>query len=193
MDRRQALHREASLAPSARTSLTSRLQALRLQARAASPQDSYAAFSSLCKLPSGANPRLAPLLYYLMCLPTPVAAEDLALLKADAPQVKIVAPDIQALRSFLACTGHAGACCAELRHFLEHCVTGLSKRELSHTTVLRLYLATYCAPDLVRGLWDYVLGEAGHVQTCNEVEATIQAYLQERPRLALRALLETLL
>ena len=183
---------EVAHAAAARTSLTRRLEHLRLSSRAESEQDSFAAFVTHCRLPSGTNPRLVQLLYCLVCLPPGTVSEaDLSLLKVPIPTLRVVTPDILALRAFLMGSMHAGALCASLRDFLERCVTGLNKQELSHTTALRLYLATYAAPDLVRGLWDFVL--RGHEQTCNEMETTLRSYLQSRPQLALGPLLETLL
>ena len=185
----QKLSVEVTHAATARLSLSHRLEQLRL--RSAAPQDSFSTFCARCHLPAGSNPRLVQLLYYLVCLPPGTA--DASVLNVVVPDVRIVTPDVWALRRFLEGSLYAGALCDELRDFLERGVTGLNRRELSHTTVLRLYLATYCAPTLVRGLWNFVLSGAKQVQICNEADASIRGYLQSRPRLALHSLLGVLL
>ena len=185
----QKLSVEVTHAATARVSLSRRLEQLRL--RSGAPQDSFGTFCTRCHLPAGSNPRLVQLLYYLVCLPPGTA--DASLLNVVVPEVHIVTPDTLALRRFLQGSLYSGALCDELRDFLERCVTGLSRRDLSNTTVLRLYLATYCAPTLVRGLWDFVLSGAKQTQICNEADASIRTYLQSRPKLALQALLSVLL
>jgi len=123
----------------------------------------------------------------------------------------VINPDATVLCAFLSEVQHTCEPSNTLKLFRQKCILGNS-RGMNWTTVLRLYLASYChSATLVKELWSHVLNLAAASRDGNdassasslsvlmmsggssmEVEAAIQTFVQETPP-ALMELLPTLI
>jgi len=127
-------------------------------------EDSFLHFCNTQRLPSNANILIKQAFYYLCVL---------------GGETKIITPDVQVLKTFIADIQHVGTPTAALRTFKERCIpTGYN-----WTVVLRLYLAAYCKP-AAKELWRYVItlhDTGGLLCGSTETEMNTQRFVAETP------------
>ena len=188
-----------------RPSLTQISISKNLEMRAKDPQDSLEAFCKTTNIPGAASIRLKQLLYYLVCLPKglvqeevwPTLLNNLITLKEAIVSTQIYSVDTKAIHQLLENTVHAGTPCQTLRVFKEKCNLGCGKSHMTWTTVLRLYLATYCRAEHTRELCSFVLSlsnkESWSHSISPESQNSLAAFVKEHPTMPLVELIDTLL
>lgn len=160
-------------------------------------QDSFLHFCNTQHLPSNANILIKQAFYYLSVIgenpallwqsqedgSTTRDEQDENMTEQQAKPI-IIAPDMQALKAFIAEIHHVGAPGTSLRMFKEKCIpTGYN-----WSTVLRLYLAAYCKP-VAKDLWLYVIamiqeetnGALSQLCGAAETEMNTQRYVAQTP------------
>jgi hypothetical protein len=192
-------------------SLTQMLEAKLLTEGARHPHDSFASFCRTSKIAANVNHRVKQVAYYLVCLPeqhhggakiahlTRVVGEDPIVLES-IQGLNITSPDVQELRRIVMDTHYTEAPSETLRRFKDRCLTGCliagGKRTVHWSTVMRLYLAAYCRPDVGKDLWSYVLHSESQgtlfLRASPETESMVQGFTRAHP-MALGEILEALL
>jgi hypothetical protein len=135
------------------------------EANAAQAPNAESTFRRFChdaRLSANISLRVLRTYYYFACLGPEHAStrtlayrrmnEDPVVLQALSRAAVIATPETSVLRAFLTHTQHFGAVCPTLRLFRQGHVT---PHDCSWTTVLRLYLASYCRAQ--REMWHFVI------------------------------------
>ena len=201
MEIKQALIQQSMtlmFAAQRRPSLTAILATKRLRDTADHPHDSFKAFCRSARLALNCSHRVKLVAYFLVCLPDhPHSTAEISRVMGEghtATDMVIIAPDLHALREVVTGTRHSGVACEEVRQFKEACISGSTiqhaGRGVLWTSVLQLYIASYCRPAVAKDLWSHIIAmhmntassDASwlHTSASSEVEGRIAAFTQQR-------------
>lgn len=201
MARRKATQRGilSMFAAQKRPSLSLILSSKRLKDNAEHPQDSFRAFCTTARLPANGNRHLHLIAYFLVCMPPdhPDRRAQIArVVGSEHPaDFVIVTPDLDALREVTVATRHVGPACDNLRRFREACITGCTlpqnSKGLLWSSVLHLYMASYCRPAIAKDLWAHITAthmSSGttdaswlHASASPEVQNRVAAFVRQKP------------
>lgn len=161
-----------------------------------SNEDSFEHFCRQSLMASSAVMPIKRAAYYIVCLQLPNVSEELKQLVGGDTivleallRIRIVAPELAALKAFLTEAHHTGPPSQALRLFKDACVPSGSF-STHWTTVLRLYLAAY-SKTFKKELWEHVLFHAHSTGndvldfqqrslfSSTETEVAVQAFVQQ--------------